>query len=34
VADEGSTGETNNLTLGSCTTSSGSTPYIEFTEKD
>ena len=34
VADEGSTGETNNLTLGSCTASSGSTPYIEFTEKD
>jgi len=34
VSGEGSTGETNNLTLGSCTASSGSTPYIEFTEKD
>lgn len=34
VADDGSTGETNNLTLGSCTASSGSTPSIQFTEKD
>ena len=32
--DDGTTGETNNLTLGSCTTAGGSTPYIKFTEKD
>jgi len=30
----GSTGETNNLTLGTCTTSSGTTPYIQFTESN
>ena len=30
----GTTGETNNLTLGSCSTSSGSTPSIQFTESD
>ncbi len=30
--DDGTTGETNNLTLGKCTTASGSTPSIQFTE--
>jgi hypothetical protein len=35
VANEGSTGETNNLTLSkTCSTVSGATPYIEFTEKN
>jgi len=34
VADAGSTGETNNLNLGSCTATSGSSPFIEFTESD
>ena len=34
VADSGTTGETNNLNLGSCSTSSGSTPSIQFTESD
>jgi hypothetical protein len=34
VADSGTTGETNNLNLGSCTTSGGSTPSIQFTESD
>jgi hypothetical protein len=29
---DGTTGETNNLTLGKCTTASGSTPSIQFTE--
>jgi len=29
---DGTTGETNNLTLGSCTATSGSAPSIEFTE--
>ena len=29
---DGTTGETNNLTLGKCTTSGGSSPYIQFTE--
>ena len=29
---DGTTGETNNLTLGKCTTASGSSPYIQFTE--
>ena len=32
--DDGTTGETNNLTLGSCTASGGSTPSVEFTEKN
>src|SRR3984885_2522552 len=32
VADAGTTGESNNLNLGSCSTASGSSPYIEFTE--
>jgi hypothetical protein len=31
-ADDGTTGETNNLTLGACTTSSGSTPSVKFVE--
>jgi hypothetical protein len=30
--DDGTTGETNNLTLGKCITASGSTPSIQFTE--
>ena len=30
--DDGTTGETNNLTLGSCSTAGGSTPYVKFTE--
>ena len=29
---DGTTGETNNLTLGSCSATGGSAPYIEFTE--
>jgi hypothetical protein len=33
-ADTGTTGESNNLTLGSCTASSGSTPSISFTESN
>jgi len=31
---EGTTGETNNLTLGKCTATGGSTPYIQFTESN
>jgi len=31
---DGTTGETNNLTLGSCSGTGGSAPYIEFTETD
>jgi VCBS repeat protein len=34
VADSGTTGETNNLNLGSCTASGGSTPSIQFTESN
>jgi len=34
IADSGSTGETNNLNLGACTTASGTQPSIEFTESD
>jgi hypothetical protein len=34
VADSGTTGESNNLNLGSCTTASGSTPSIQFTESN
>jgi hypothetical protein len=34
VADSGSTGETNNLTLGTCTATSGSSPSISFKESD
>ncbi len=32
VSNAGTTGETNSLTLGKCTASGGSPPYIEFTE--
>lgn len=32
--DAGTTGETNNLTAGTCTATGGSAPYIEFTETD
>jgi hypothetical protein len=32
VANDGSTGETNNLNLGKCSTASGSSPSIQFTE--
>jgi len=31
---DGTTGETNNLTLKSCTGTGGATPYIEFVESD
>jgi hypothetical protein len=34
VADAGSTGETNNLNLGKCTTASGSSPSIQFIESN
>jgi hypothetical protein len=34
VNNEGSTGETNNLNRGACSTAGGSTPYIEFTESN
>jgi hypothetical protein len=34
LANAGTTGETNNLTLKSCTASSGSTPSIQFIESD
>jgi hypothetical protein len=34
VAGAGSTGQTNNLNLGSCTASTGSTPLIQFTESN
>ena len=34
IANSGTTGETNNLNLGSCSTSGGSTPSIQFTESD
>jgi hypothetical protein len=34
VADSGTTGESNNLNLGSCSTASGSSPYIKFTESN
>jgi len=34
VADSGTTGESNNLNLGTCTASSGSTPSIKFTESN
>jgi len=34
VADSGTTGESNNLNLGSCTASGGSTPSISFTESN
>jgi hypothetical protein len=34
ASNAGTTGETNNLTLGSCTATGGSTPYIQFTESN
>jgi len=34
VAGAGSTGETNNLNLGACTTASGTTPSVQFTESN
>jgi hypothetical protein len=34
VANDGTTGETNNLKLGACKTFVGSTPAVEFTETD
>jgi len=34
VANDGTTGETNNLNLHTCSTASGSTPSIQFTESD
>ncbi len=34
VANAGTTGESNNLNLGSCSKASGSSPYIEFTESN
>jgi hypothetical protein len=34
VPDSGTTGETNNLNLGACTTSGGATPSVMFTETD
>jgi hypothetical protein len=34
VADAGTTGESNNLNLGKCSTASGSSPYIQFTESN
>jgi hypothetical protein len=34
VAGAGSTGETNNLNLGSCSASGGSTPSVQFTESN
>jgi len=34
VANSGSTGESNNLNLGSCSTAGGSTPSIQFTESN
>ena len=33
-ADDGTTGETNNLNLGACSGVGGSEPYIEFTESN
>lgn len=34
VANDGSTGESNNLNLGSCSATGGSSPYIQFTESN
>ena len=34
VANDGTTGETNNLNLGKCSTASGSSPSIQFTESN
>jgi hypothetical protein len=32
IANDGTTGETNNLNLGACTTAGGATPNVQFTE--
>ena len=34
AANSGTTGESNNLNLGSCTSAGGASPYIEFTESN
>ena len=34
IANDGTTGETNNLNLSACTTAGGSTPNVQFTESD
>jgi hypothetical protein len=34
LSDDGTTGESNNLNLGKCSTASGSSPYIQFTESN
>jgi hypothetical protein len=34
IANDGTTGETNNLTLGPCTATGGTTPNIQFTESN
>jgi hypothetical protein len=34
IANDGSTGESNNLNLGSCSAVGGSSPYIQFTESN
>jgi hypothetical protein len=34
ISNDGTTGETNNLTLGPCTGTGGATPNIQFTESD
>jgi hypothetical protein len=34
IANDGSTGESNNLNLGSCSATGGSAPYIQFTESN
>jgi hypothetical protein len=34
LANAGSTGETNNLNLGACSTAGGTSPYIQFTESN
>ncbi len=34
ISNDGTTGETNNLNLGPCTATGGSTPNIQFTESD
>jgi hypothetical protein len=34
LSDSGTTGESNNLNLGSCSTAGGSSPYIQFKESN
>jgi len=34
LANDGTTGETNNLNLGSCSATGGTSPYIQFTESN